>query len=130
MSFKLRVITPYGEFFNGEVDIVNVKTKAGYVGILKNHIPLVAPVEISKLTYKINGVEEKCAIAEGILYVDSNETRIIADACEYPEDIDLQRALDAKNRAEKRLANHDDNIDIIRAECSLKRAMNRISLVK
>ena len=54
-SFKFRVITPYGEFFNGLVESVNIKTKEGRIGILKNHIPLVAPVEISILYFRVEG---------------------------------------------------------------------------
>lgn len=130
-SFNLRIITPFGEFFNGLVESINVKTKEGRIGILKNHIPLVSPVEISILYFKVEGEERKCAISEGILYVGEQVTKIIADACEYPEDIDLERALEAKRRAEARIAGEmEENIDLVRAECSLKRAMNRISIVK
>ena len=130
-SFKFRVITPYGEFYNGLVESVNIKTKEGRIGILKNHIPLVSPVEISILYFKVEGVEKKCAISDGILYIGEEETRVIANACEYPEDINIERALESKRRAEARLAGKlEDNFDLKRAECSLKRAMNRIEVIK
>ena len=130
-SFKFRVITPYGEFFNGLVETVNIKTKEGRIGILKNHIPLVAPVEISILYFKVDGEEKKCAISDGILYIGEDETRVIANACEYPNQIDLERALESKKRAEDRIAKaKEGNIDLRRAECSLKRAMNRIEITK
>ena len=130
-SFKFRVITPYGEFFNGLVETVNIKTKEGRIGILKNHIPLVAPVEISILYFKVEGEEKKCAISDGILYISEDETRVIANACEYPDQIDLERALESKKRAEDRIAKaKEGNIDLRRAECSLKRAMNRIEITK
>ena len=130
-SFKFRVITPYGEFFNGLVESVNIKTKEGRIGILKNHIPLVAPVEISILYFKVDGEEKKCAISDGILYIGKDETRVIANACEYPNQIDLERALESKKRAEDRIAKaKEGNIDLRRAECSLKRAMNRIEITK
>lgn len=130
-SFKFRVITPYGEFFNGLVETVNIKTKEGRIGILKNHIPLVSPVEISILYFKVEGVEKKCSISDGILYIGEEETRVIANACEYPEDINIERALESKRRAEARIAKaNEGNIDLKRAECSLKRAMNRIEVTK
>jgi len=130
-SFNFRIITPYGEFFNGLVDIVNIRTKEGRIGILKNHIPLVAPVEISVLYFKVNGEEKKCAISDGILYVGEKETKVIANACEYPHQIDVNRALESKRRAEERIAKaNEGNIDLKRAECSLKRAMNRIEITK
>ena len=130
MAFKFRIITPYGEFYNGEADIVNVKTKAGVLGILKNHIPLVSPVEISCLTFKVNGEEKRCAISDGVLYVEANQTRIIANACEYSEDIDIERAIESMKRAKERIASHNEDIDIIRAELSLRRAINRINTAK
>ena len=130
-SFKFRVITPYGEFYNCLVESVNIKTKEGRIVILKNHIPLVSPVEISILYFKVEGVEKKCAISDGILYIGEEETRVIANACEYPEDINIERALESKRRAEARLAGKlEDNFDLKRAECSLKRAMNRIEVTK
>ena len=130
-SFKFRVITPYGEFFNGLVETVNIKTKEGRIGILKNHIPLVAPVEISILYFKVDGEEKKCAISDGILYIGEDETRVIANACEYPHQIDLERALESKKRAEDRISKaKEGNIDLRRAECSLKRAMTRIEITK
>lgn len=130
-SFKFRVITPYGEFYNGLVETVNIKTKEGRIGILKNHIPLVSPVEISILYFKVDGIEKKCAISDGILYIGEEETRVIANACEYPHQIDIARALESKRRAEERIAKaNEGNIDLKRAECSLKRAMNRIEVTK
>ena len=131
MSFKLKVITPYGVFFEGDIDSLNVCTKQGYLTILPNHIPLVAPVEISILYFKVEGEEKKCAISDGILYIGEDETRVIANACQYPNQIDLERALESKKRAEDRIAKaKEGNIDLKRAECSLKRAMNRIEITK
>lgn len=129
--FKLRIITPYGEFYNGLVETVNIKTKEGRIGILKNHISLVSPVEISILYFKVDGEEKKCAVSDGILYISEEETRVIANACEYPYQIDIERALESKRRAEERIAKaKEGNIDLKRAECSLRRAMNRIEITK
>lgn len=130
MGFQLKVITPTGEFLNGEVDKIMVKTAMGYIAILKRHIPLVAPIVISKLyVHRKDGVEE-CAIAGGILYVEQNQTRILANACECRGDIDVKRAEEAAERARQRLAQKDDNIDVARAELALMRAINRINTAR
>ena len=102
MSFKLRIITPYGVFFEGDVDSLNVGTSSGYLTILPNHIPLVTPLQINEMSYKTNKEVRVCALAGGIMYVGPTETKIIANACEYREDIDIDRALEAKERAERR----------------------------
>ena len=60
------------------------------------------------------------------MHVNQTETKIIANACEYAQDIDINRALRSKERAEKRLENKKENINIARAEASLKRALVRI----
>ena len=54
MSFKLKVITPYGVFFEGDIDSLNICTSQGYLTILPNHIPLVTPLNIDKMTFKFN----------------------------------------------------------------------------
>ena len=65
------------------------------------------------------------AIAGGFVYVGEQETVIIANAIESPEEIDLQRAEASKQRAQQRLKNPED-IDVLRAEISLKKALVRI----
>lgn len=128
MAFKLKIITPYGVLFEGEVDSLNICTTQGYLTILPNHIPLVTPLQIASMSFKTNKNTRICALAGGIMHVNNNETKIIANACEYQEDIDINRAIKSKERAEARLANKKENINIARAEASLKRALNRINI--
>ena len=128
MPFKLKVITPYGVFFDGDVDSLNICTTQGYLTILPNHIPLVTPLSINSMSYKVSKQSRICALSGGIMYVSASEVKIIANACEYKEDIDLNRALAAKERAEKRLEKKNESINIIRAEAALKRALNRINI--
>lgn len=136
MSFKLKVVTPFGVFFEGDIESLNICTKQGYLTILANHIPLISPLKIETMTFRVkssgnskNTINETrvCALAGGIMYVDKDQTKIIANACEYKEDIDINRALAAKERAEKRLEAKNENINIKRAEIALRKALNRIN---
>ncbi len=127
MAFKLRIITPYGIFYDGDLDSLNVCTSQGYLTILPNHIPLVTPLRIEKMSFKANKIERECAVAGGMMYVNAHEVKIIANACEFKEDIDIKRALEAKERAQKRLESKKENINYARAEIALKRALNRIN---
>ena len=128
MGFNLKVITPNGMFYDGEVEMLNVKIAEGYVGILKDHVPLVSTVQISRMEIKTTEGRRVVAISSGVIHVAKNGTKIITNAAEYKEDIDIKRAEQSKLRAEERLRKNDENIDIKRAEISLHRAVNRINI--
>lgn len=128
MKLKLRIITPEGTYLNKEVDLVNVFTGAGNLTILANHIPLISNIEISHLYYKNENEIEYYAIAGGTLFVDEQECKIVTNAIESKTEIDKNRALNAKKRAEEHLEAKDASTDLLRAEIALKKALNRISL--
>ena len=129
-KFNLTLVTPDGKKHQDEVDILNIKTTAGNIGILANHLPLVAILEISHLNYKKDGKINEFSIGGGIINFKNNSAQVLVESFENKEEIDLKRAEESKIRAEKRISSKDDNIDIKRAEISLKRAINRIKLVK
>lgn len=128
MKFKFKVVTPYGNKFDGEVSRVNVKTSTGEIAILARHIPLVSEVVTSILKIHNDNDVLECAISQGVLYVKDDETLLIVNSCETKEEIDFDRALKAKERALERLNKKDENIDIRRAEAALARAENRLLL--
>lgn len=122
---NVRIVTPNGLYKETIASIVNVVSPDGERGILPNHMPIVVSLKISKMEL----AEEKrevYAIAGGMLYFKDNECTILTPAIENKEDIDLRRAEEAKERAEKRI--HDPNMDQKRAEVALRKAMNRISV--
>lgn len=122
---NVRIVTPNGLYKETIASIVNVVSLDGERGILPNHMPIVVSLKISKMEL----AEEKrevYAIAGGMLYFKDNECTILTPAIENKEDIDLRRAEEAKERAEKRI--HDPNMDQKRAEIALLKAMNRISV--
>lgn len=127
-KFKLKIITPHGIYQEVEIDQINLRTTAGQIGILAHHIPLASGVEISEMNYMIDGKKTYFAVAGGFIYVNEGETTLIANAIESQEEIDLRRAEEAKRRAEERLKNHNPDMDMIRAEAALKRAIMRINV--
>jgi len=124
--FKLKIVTPKGIYKETDIEMLNLKTTAGQIGILANHIPLASAIEISEMNYIENGERKPFAISGGFVYVSEDETTIIANAIESPEEIDIRRAQEAKERAEGRLKTAPSDIDIMRAEIALRRAINRI----
>ena len=129
-KFDITLVTPDGKKHLDQAEILNVVTTSGALGIMSRHLPLVAILEISHLNYKRDGQVFEYSIAGGIINVKDNSAQILAESFESKEEIDLERAENSKQRSEDRLASKDPNIDIKRAEIALKKAINRISLVK
>ncbi|AWI07659.1 F0F1 ATP synthase subunit epsilon [Clostridium drakei] len=128
-AFKLTILTPEKEFYIGEVVELITDTTQGRIGILANHMPLVTPLRPTVTEFTTSdGKELKAFTSSGILDVKDNVVEFLCDSCEWPEDIDLERAKSAKERAENRLIEPKDNVDIKRAELALARAMARLDL--
>ena len=122
--FKLKIVTPRGIYKETEVEMLNLRTTSGQIGILANHLPLASAIDISEMNYIKDGQRYKFALAGGFVYVNDDETTIIANAIESPEEIDLRRAQEAKARAEERLHNQsNDDMDILRAVVALRKAI-------
>jgi F-type H+-transporting ATPase subunit epsilon len=127
-TIKVSVVTPDGPVYEADVEMVSAKAKSGELGILPGHIPLVAPLEISAVRLKKEGKTEYIAVSGGFLEVRPDKVTILAQAAERAEDIDIDRAKAAKERAERRLQSKEDDIDFKRAELALKRAINRLNV--
>lgn len=128
MGFMLKIVTPEREFFSGEVDRVIVRGVEGDLAVLKNRAPIVTPLAIGKIRILKDGEERVAAAVNGYISVDKDGTTIITDSAEWPGEIDVKRAEEAKLRAEKRLKERPEGLDIDRAELALKRALNRLEV--
>lgn len=127
-TFHVRVVTPHGVYREWDTAILNIQTSDGDQGILANHMPLVTMLKIGKMTSDIDGKREEFAVAGGLFYFRENLAEVLTDAIENKVDIDIARAERSKERAEERLRKSDPSLDIKRAEVSLKKAMNRLSV--
>lgn len=122
----LKVVTPDKLFFEGEIDMLVARTIEGDVGILLNHSPLVTILDIGRLVIKDGDERKIAACAGGYIDVRNNYITVVSDACEWEEEIDINRAERAKERASKRL--EDKSTDTFKAELALKKAINRINV--
>ena len=126
-TFLLEIYTPYGKYFDRYVNEIVVQTEEYVLGILPNHTPLVAKVKVSKMEIIQNGQKKCYAIGEGLLNIKKDGVVLLLESIESKEEIDIDRAKNAKSRAEGRL-NEPVNIDVERATKALIRANNRISI--
>ena len=101
---RLQIVTPDEAFFDGEVSMVELNTADGEAGIYPKHIPMVVAVAPGVL--KIHGADgvKKAALLSGFLQILPEKVTILAESCEWPENIDGKRANEARIRAERRLA--------------------------
>ncbi len=129
MMIHVRIVTPKGIYKEFDTPILNIPTVDGERGLLPNHMPLVTMLTIGVMSSDENGQRNYYAVTNGLFYFRDNVVEIMTDTIENREEIDLDRATSAKERAEKRLQSNDPNIDQKRAELALKRAMNRIRVV-
>ena len=111
-----------------ETEIVIARALDGELGILPNHAPLVVALDIAPLRYRKDGVEHFVAVASGFMEVKDNRVSILTPSAETESEIDFVRAESAKERAERRLAEHAPETDVRRAELALRRARMRLKI--
>ena len=126
--FDIEIITPDRVFYKGETDFLEFNAQNGELGVYKTHIPLAAVLAPGSGTIQI-GVEEKiAAIHSGFAEILGDKVTFLAELAEWPDEIDIDRAQAAKERAEQRLSNHTAEIDVKRAEFALRKALIRIDV--
>ena len=128
MEFDVTINTPQGLYKQTRASIVNVVSEDGQRGILPNHMPIVVSLAVGKMTIE-EQERETYAISGGVLFFRDNLCTLLTPAIETVKDIDLDRAMRAKERAEARLRRtSDDHVDMVRARIALERAINRINV--
>src|SRR5699024_3610228 len=111
-TLTVSVVTPDGPVLEEDFEMIVAKSDQGELGILPGHIPLVTPLAISGVRLKRNDqVVDRLAVSGGLLEVNSNKVTILAQSAEKAADIDMERAIEAKKRAERRLQAKQDDID-------------------
>jgi F-type H+-transporting ATPase subunit epsilon len=128
-KIHLEIITPSKQVLNQPVEMVTAPGSDGVFGVLANHTPFLTSLKIGELKYQNDGKNFRLALSNGFCEISSNKMTVLAEAAEFSEDIDIDRALKAKERAEKRLQeaiSSKENINTARAQASLTRALTRI----
>ena len=125
---NVKIITPNGLYKEFETPFLNITSKDGERGILEHHVPVCFMLDIGKLETNENGIDNIYAINGGMFYFEKGNANILVDTIESKDDIDVLRAEASRDRSLDRLEKRDSNLDLRRAEAALKRAMNRIKI--
>ncbi len=129
MGFSLEIITPRGIYLTEEVESLTIKLTSGYRTFLAGHIPLIGSLAYAPMHLVKDGKIEEYAIHGGAINVTKEKVSVVCNAIESKDEIDEERALAAKERAEKRLKENDPNIDLKRAQLALQRSLIRLEVV-
>lgn len=127
-KIKLDIVTVEQQTISDEVDIVVAPGMEGQLAILPNHAPLVTMLESGEILFRKDGEETFLAISGGYLEVRPDKVIVLADSCERCEAIDIERAEEAKKRAEERLKAPLPAVDHARAEAALRRSIARLQV--
>ncbi len=125
-SFQLEVVTPEKMVVKDVAEELQMPGKNGYLGILPGHAPLITELAVGEITYRSGSDTHHLSVAWGFAEVLPDKVTILAETCERPEEIDVARAQEAKQRAEERLKSANPDVDFDRAENALQRAESRI----
>jgi F-type H+-transporting ATPase subunit epsilon len=107
-TFPAEVLTPEGEVFNGDVQMLSTRTEVGEVGILARHAPLLATLDPAELRLHISDSEiKRYAQSEGYLQVFSNRVLVLVEECIEPDRIDAGGQRERLRRAEEALERID-----------------------
>ena len=128
-TFRLVILTPYGRYFDNEVEFLNVKSEKYNLGILPKHAPLISTLVVSEMEIRMYNTSFHYAIGGGAIEITKEKVTLILDSIEKADEIDVDRANHAKERAQNRLATKNDpTIDMNRAKLAYTRAVNRLNI--
>ncbi len=126
----LEVVTPERQLVHEHVSEVQLPGKDGYMGILTGHAPLLGELGIGFLTYVAGGRRRYLSVHSGFIEVFEDHVRVLADAAERAEEIDMERARNALRRAQEQAINPAVGVDPAVALAAVQRAQTRLAVAE
>ncbi len=127
-TYHLQIVTPDGQFFDGNAERLIVRAIDGEVCIMPRHAAYVSALATGEARVTIEGKVRRAACSGGMLTVTGEHVRLVATTFEWKEDINAERALLAKEKAEEILKNAKDDREVEMAKAKLSRALNRMKV--
>lgn len=130
-KIQLEVVTPSKQVAKVEVDLVTAPGTDGVFGVMANHTSFLSTLKVGELRYVIDGQTTRLAVSGGFCEISNNRMTVLAESAEVSTDINVDRALKAKERAERRMQEaqaHKENVDMARAQAARARANARLKV--
>lgn len=127
-TFELTVMTPERKFFSGSVEALTITRLDGKITVLANHAPMVSCLEVGVINIKENGQWKEAFNSEGFMEFVDNTAVVFVQSCEWPEEIDVRRAEEAKRRAEEKLRQKQNIMEYSASKIALAKALTRIRI--
>jgi F-type H+-transporting ATPase subunit epsilon len=127
-TFQLEIVTPEKKVVDTAASEVQIPGKNGYLGVLPGHAPLITELAVGEITFRSGAEEQRVAVAWGFAEVLPDKVTILTETAERPSEIDVERARQAKQRAEQRLTSGDPNVDVERSLEALHKADTRLEV--
>ncbi|MCM1006571.1 MAG: ATP synthase F1 subunit epsilon [Ruminococcus flavefaciens] len=127
-TFHLEIIATDRIFFQGECEHLVIRAIDGLIGIMAGHEPLVTSLPTGEMKYMVDGEWHYAAISSGFIQVMPESAVILADSCELPEEIDIKRAEEARERAAEMLRQKQSIKEYYQTQAALNRAINRLKI--
>jgi F-type H+-transporting ATPase subunit epsilon len=129
-SFQLEIVTPEKKVVKDVAEEIQIPGKDGYLGILPGHAPLITELSVGEISYRKGGQTHYLSVAWGFAEVLPDKVTILAETAERPEEIDVKRAQESKQKAEAALKTGKTEADFTHAEDALKRAETRLEVAE
>ena len=128
LSFE--IVTPERKILTTETTELVIPGSEGYFGVLPGHAPLLTRLGVGEISYKDATGTHYLAAADGVVEVLPNRVTVLAQLCEPAREIDIERAREARKRAEESLkqAGKLSDQDMLTIEASLKKALTRLQV--
>lgn len=126
--FEVKIITPDRNFYEGKASMIEFTTTEGDIGVYKHHIPLTTVLSPGIVTITEAEEKKRAAVHSGFAEILGDKVTLLAEIAEWPDEIDEERARAAEERAKERLSHKIEDVDVVRAEMSLRKALVRLHL--
>lgn len=127
-TFRLEIISPDRIFYTNDVLMVEYNTVEGEVGVYAEHIPMTQIIAPGRLIITEENGQRMAALLSGFVEITPDKVTILAEAVEWPQNIDIARAERARDRAQQILSAEEDEQTLLLAEAALKRALVRLDI--
>ena len=129
-TFQLEIVTPEKMVVKDVAEEIQIPGKDGYLGILPGHAPLITELAVGEISYRKGGQTHYLSVAWGFAEVLPDKVTILAETAERPQEIDVKRAQESKQKAEEALKTGKTEADFTHAEDALKRAETRLEVAE